>query len=68
MCERTPLAEVLLLPVGGARKLLAGGDVGDAIEMLALFPGNGARKLLDYCVGYPKLKVMMSTAASFPSV
>ena len=42
--------------------------VGDAVEMLALIPGNGARKPLDYCVGYPKLKVMMSTTASFPSV
>ena len=68
MCERTPLAEVLLLPGNGARKLLLAVGVGDAVEMLALIPDNGARKLLDYCVGYPKLKVMMSTAASFPSV
>ena len=44
MWERTPLAEVLLLP------------------------DDGARKLLDVCIGYPKLKVMMSIAASFPSV
>ena len=41
MCERTPLAEVLLLP------------------------GNGARKLLDVCVGYPKLKVMMMHIRKF---
>ena len=68
MCERTPLAEVLLLPGNGARKLLLAVGVGDAVEMLALILGNGARRLLDYCVGYPKLKVMMSTTASFPSV
>ena len=68
MCERTPLAELLLLPGNGARKLLLAVGVGDAVEMLALIPDNGARKLLDYCVGYPKLKVMMSTSVSFSSV
>ena len=52
----------------GTRKLLLAVGVGDAIEMLALIPVNGARKLLEYYVGYPKLRVMMSTAASFPSV
>ena len=54
MCERTPLAEMLLLPGNGARKLLLAVGVGHAVEMLALIPDNGARKQLDYCVGVPR--------------
>ena len=46
MCERTPLAEVLLLPGNGARKLLLAVGVGDAVEMLALIPDNGAVELV----------------------
>ena len=66
MCERTPLAEVLLLPVNGARKLVDGVLTGDFLLMMTLkFPGNGAKKLLDVCVGYPKLKVMMMHNSKF---
>ena len=35
------------------------------LMMTSKFPGNGARKRLDVCVGHPKLKVMMMHSSKF---